>query len=404
MDCPRCGFSGEEAALLRVPSYLKRLRNCNDAPSEMDARTLLQEASEAQASLHRIDQEISRLTASLRSLYQKRERLQDIALSYRAVLHPIRHVPHEVLGEIFLWCLNPSYATTRSRFIPDSLDSKNPPWVLAQVCRSWRTIAISDSRLWTSVGFTLRKPWNPSSCQVSQPLYMLSLQLQRCGSHLMRVRVRTFDSECKVDFSNHPLLVLLCANAHRWQRAELHLTKSAATTSLSLISGNVPSLESLFLVLLKGTETIIIPPFHNALRLKDVRVHGSSRPFILPRHLSVLQWGDGLPSQTVIQILEGSQNSLVKFHATLLSIHVQVLIPTLHLPRLRVLFIHHPDRCQHDGLLVQLFDALYLPQLKVLGFEGKGTKSLDFLIRFLQRSSCQLEELYAMSLGGVHGN
>ncbi|KIY61934.1 hypothetical protein CYLTODRAFT_447473 [Cylindrobasidium torrendii FP15055 ss-10] len=69
------------------------------------------------------------------------------------VCAPMRWVPDDILAEIFLWCapwtrpggpeMNRNSLTTTSSF-----DTTQAPWVLTCVCRRWRHLAHSLSRLW----------------------------------------------------------------------------------------------------------------------------------------------------------------------------------------------------------------------------------------------------------------
>ncbi|KAJ7661350.1 hypothetical protein DFH06DRAFT_943334, partial [Mycena polygramma] len=59
---------------------------------------------------------------------------------HRAILHPLRRAPPELICEIFACTL-------------DSLDgvdifSPAPPWYLGQICQSWRLWALAYPRLW----------------------------------------------------------------------------------------------------------------------------------------------------------------------------------------------------------------------------------------------------------------
>ena len=65
-----------------------------------------------------------------------------LANAYRNVLSPLRNFPAELLEQIFLLCV---------RSVNDTLSPDNPPWVFGKVCRRWRSVALSSSRLWNVI-------------------------------------------------------------------------------------------------------------------------------------------------------------------------------------------------------------------------------------------------------------
>ncbi|KAF9479256.1 hypothetical protein BDN70DRAFT_879017 [Pholiota conissans] len=64
---------------------------------------------------------------------------------------PISTVPYDVLGEIFTHCL-PQHKYDFNRKIGPATAA---PMLLCQVCSSWRTIALSSSRLWIELFYNL---------------------------------------------------------------------------------------------------------------------------------------------------------------------------------------------------------------------------------------------------------
>lgn len=58
---------------------------------------------------------------------------------------PVRRMPPEITAEIFL------YLSAESSVLPSGLVSGlSSPLILGQICRNWRAIALSLSRLWSS--------------------------------------------------------------------------------------------------------------------------------------------------------------------------------------------------------------------------------------------------------------
>nr|GAT50962.1 predicted protein [Mycena chlorophos] len=80
------------------------------------------------------------LNAALWTLYERRARLCTELEQLKSVLSPIRRVPPDLVGEIFL-LLRPSLGPRE--------EGTPIPWALALVCRSWRETALGISRLWS---------------------------------------------------------------------------------------------------------------------------------------------------------------------------------------------------------------------------------------------------------------
>ncbi|KAE9399112.1 hypothetical protein BT96DRAFT_858542, partial [Gymnopus androsaceus JB14] len=143
--CPQCGFHslGDSENTMEsenLPSPIEALLQNNESPdseSSFDTQSLLSQAEHALADL---DSQIERMQTSISRLSERRERITVNIQAYRTVLHPIRRLPREVILEIFEWCL-PGLR------VVSSLSAK-APWVLGQLSRHWRSIALSSPTLW----------------------------------------------------------------------------------------------------------------------------------------------------------------------------------------------------------------------------------------------------------------
>ncbi|KAJ7451657.1 hypothetical protein FB451DRAFT_1000791, partial [Mycena latifolia] len=86
------------------------------------------------------------------SIYEQRLRLQQLEDVRRGIQHqldrivyPILALPREIASEIFLQCLLPF--PVFSEDYKDSPYLSTAPLLLLQICREWRSIAISTPRL-----------------------------------------------------------------------------------------------------------------------------------------------------------------------------------------------------------------------------------------------------------------
>ncbi|KAJ7729109.1 hypothetical protein DFH07DRAFT_703551, partial [Mycena maculata] len=90
-----------------------------------------------------LDEEISWLRARSKQLEEEHASVSRYHAQNTAILSPLRRMPPEVLGEIFLWTL-PSARCSR-------FDTKNGPWLLPQISSRWRTISLSIPSLWSQI-------------------------------------------------------------------------------------------------------------------------------------------------------------------------------------------------------------------------------------------------------------
>ncbi|KAJ7223507.1 hypothetical protein GGX14DRAFT_658360 [Mycena pura] len=97
-------------------------------------------AQERRTALAKVKSQIALHKKSIEVLEKEREELEkDLSL----VVYPVLTLPVEIISRIFLRCL-PSHG----RIAPSPTTA---PLLLAQICRHWREVALSTSRLWSSL-------------------------------------------------------------------------------------------------------------------------------------------------------------------------------------------------------------------------------------------------------------
>nr|GAT46577.1 predicted protein [Mycena chlorophos] len=117
-----------------------------------------------ETNLHSLESEIVELETTLQDLHSRHSQLLSERQRHRCVLSPIRRLPAELVDEIF------SYFTPH---LPSDLELRisgresrmlsRPPWFLAHICRSWRTIALSLGPLWATFDVNLSDSRLPHS-------------------------------------------------------------------------------------------------------------------------------------------------------------------------------------------------------------------------------------------------
>ncbi|KAJ7649858.1 hypothetical protein FB45DRAFT_702608, partial [Roridomyces roridus] len=101
----------------------------NDAPSPHEIATIAGAVQKAKVDLVRLEAAITKRRVELGEFIQR----------HAPVLSAIRQLPNEILSAIFSECVD-----INAPFDP----LKNGPWVVFQVCRRWRAVAILSSELW----------------------------------------------------------------------------------------------------------------------------------------------------------------------------------------------------------------------------------------------------------------
>ncbi|KAJ6588194.1 hypothetical protein B0H19DRAFT_1098298 [Mycena capillaripes] len=115
------------------------------------------------------------LNHSVKSLEAERNLLQKRLDTYR---YPVLTLPTEIVSEIFIHFL-PVYPKCPSQLGPLS------PYMLCQICRTWRNIAVATPELWRAISVSLRKPKRSQ-----QKLRLLENSLERSGSCLLSIQLR----------------------------------------------------------------------------------------------------------------------------------------------------------------------------------------------------------------------
>lgn len=133
---------------LSPPASLVPLLRSNDAPLAPQKTLVTEMLRDKQAKLSALGDEIARLEFTLWSLGKKRADLCAEVTQYSSILSPIRRVPSEIIGEIFLY-FAPSMAY-RARDLSHgvTIHKVELPWKLAHICRRWRSISLSLGQLW----------------------------------------------------------------------------------------------------------------------------------------------------------------------------------------------------------------------------------------------------------------
>ncbi|KAJ7690779.1 hypothetical protein B0H14DRAFT_2420273, partial [Mycena olivaceomarginata] len=116
------------------------LLKSNDLPLDSDIPFIRNIISHEQNRLIPLDVQIHSLQAALAQLTRTRGEIAENIRQHRAVLHPVRSMPPELICEIFHLVLLSADE--------DSMTRATAPWHLGLICRPWRQAALSSPFLW----------------------------------------------------------------------------------------------------------------------------------------------------------------------------------------------------------------------------------------------------------------
>ncbi|KAF7375550.1 F-box domain-containing protein [Mycena sanguinolenta] len=163
---------------------------------------------------------LSELEALITSLTAERQRLQVVA---DAIIYPVLSLPLDITAEIFLRCIPPQSDLRQAR--------SEAPFLLAQICRQWRQIALDTPRLWRSLIF------NHEEASIE----LLQLWLSRSGSLPLNLDLQCWDTP-RVGAVIETMLL----HRPRWQDAKFGIPERLFP-ELDLDHASLPMLRSISL-------------------------------------------------------------------------------------------------------------------------------------------------------------
>jgi hypothetical protein len=331
-----------------------------------------------------LKEELSKIQETLILLEKKRASLSSYRARNKAILSPLRRMPPEVLGDIFLWTL-PSPSEVQNTF-----DVEDSPWTLTRISSRWREISLSTPSLWSRIIVDYRNAHH-------YPVSMVEAQIHR--SRARKLEIHFYGSEAASSGPQIQIFQLLLQHSSRWEALELVLTAEIAPLLTTLRTG-FPSLQRLFIrsyVESPESQTAVpsIDCFRVAPFLVDLSVYGKHR------FLSV--------TAPTCQLTHYCHNGSWKEHSRILKLAPNLIQANItvtfddepwpqsdepiNMPYLRRLHVSCP-RC---------LDYLKAPALEGLGFALKRGEPPDIRIlrSFIGCSACPLRRLCLRGLADV---
>ncbi|KAJ6584012.1 hypothetical protein DFH09DRAFT_1144043 [Mycena vulgaris] len=115
----------------------------NYVPSDTELAHLRALLVEPLDELARVDAQLEEMDVLIRELKTKRAALEVEIDAHKALMAPLRRIPNDVLGEIFVACLPTAHNAL--------IDPGEAPLILGRICKHWRSVAYSTPTLWSSL-------------------------------------------------------------------------------------------------------------------------------------------------------------------------------------------------------------------------------------------------------------
>jgi hypothetical protein len=313
--------------LLRSP--VPHLLSSNHIPDEEERKLIREAIVEAEARISQIVENGEARGFEQRTL----STLEDFVCTHRALLSSIRYLPPELLQEVFLL-----YPET-SRYHRWN----KPPFVLGQICRSWRKAAISLPALWDRLpAFKLAGSWTRA---LNYRAFVREL-LSRSGNlTTLKVYIRAPLAETH---KGHPVIDILTQDAHRIQTLTIE-SGVAFFRLFSPMKGQLKNLEQLQLAfwtkkafdLSDGKD--FVDAFSSAPRLKSVYIMGRCPLNLFIPWADIEEYRERYHGGRVSEVLQHSKGNLTTLEVVKNIHHPTPMIPPTKLERLRTLRVRLDD-------------------------------------------------------------
>nr|GAT53675.1 predicted protein [Mycena chlorophos] len=358
------------------PSEFRRLLASNEVPTASEKRTPrappVLDSEDYRAHMAPLTIQMDNQPSLLHEITEQRQGVDDASRGMNTALVPVRRLPAEVLGEIFLWTLKSCY--------PRSRTGTRAPWYLGQVCRSWRNIALCLPHLWSKIRIDEH---NSESVQGRREI---EEQLARSATTPLSVFIMWPSHTPEKLAESAQLVELVVAHCERWRHLAIEAMANIGELLpvLAPAKGHLPQLEKLRFQLYWDapyqSDMFMDAPKLFYVKIAQQRLDCFPVPWNQIRRASIasdlcmpdplpLTWASGLA--TLILYIDIQQNEIQTAGLGLAT-----------LPRLR-----------HFGGTVQGLACFVVPALQTLRLRLASNWELDIVRDFLARSQCPLRAL-----------
>ncbi|KAF7308043.1 F-box domain-containing protein [Mycena kentingensis (nom. inval.)] len=170
---------------------LSHLLHSNSAPTEAQTRYVRQLIVATEAQARQMNSEHAHAATNLGLLKGRVVAKQKEIADLRRVVSVVRHLPPEILAEIFSSFVHQSRSTRKI----SSLRRQAAPIVLTRVCARWRAVALATPRIWSELRFSVP----PYPGNVFPPREAVEELVRRAHPHPMTIYLGPRDLPQRID-------------------------------------------------------------------------------------------------------------------------------------------------------------------------------------------------------------
>lgn len=215
------------------------------APTDAKLKAVEAQISEVVAYIEDLKAQVERAEIKLQHLREQEAAILQTSKDHRRVLSAVRHIPEDVLLEIFIACVQDN--------IPSLLEYPLPlPWVLTQISSGMRQIALATPIIWTRMHIPLYFTTDGDKGKVYG---VLARRVTRWfeQAHGLPLTLSLSDSRLQYDKAD-PSLILFDALLHyatQWQELQFESSSVNVSTAMkciaALTAADLPMLQSVTL-------------------------------------------------------------------------------------------------------------------------------------------------------------
>ncbi|KAF7364862.1 hypothetical protein MVEN_00356500 [Mycena venus] len=216
--------------------FVDRL-NTNYVPSESEIPEICALLVDPTAELAKLDAQIQEIEITLSQLKEKRTLLKAPIDAHRALISPMRHVPLDVLHEIFLSCLPSEHNAL--------IDPAEAPLLLGRICRHWRSVSHATPMLWSSIHIPFLSYRYHSPTPLSKLAKLVEAWLERSATCSLSVSLFDPTNQSDPNSETHPLISQLLSISSRIRHLKMSGDAQFLRPLLHLGVESLPLLKSI---------------------------------------------------------------------------------------------------------------------------------------------------------------
>jgi hypothetical protein len=371
------------------------------SPSPFEMDQLSQVLSDAERDLSDYEEDIRSLESMVSDFRKKREELQRYVEHCKVYLSPIRKLPTEIMGEVFLYYQDLVGSGRDDKEFreplryPNSSNSQLTALFLGSMCKLWHSISLSTPRLWSRFSLFLDEDCNALS-------HLLKIYLLRSKQTPI-----SFDLTIDEDYhmSSNNILSLLIAESHRWFSAswdvlcanEEVMSSLNVQRDLPLLQhiewmGNALSADEPFGMLV-GAHTPRTLTLESSFKFLDSKLRWDQLHFLCARMASS---NDGVLQFIVKLTRQCPALRHLGLHFTDFPFDMPALSgQAIHLDKLESLHLENVTLYE----LGEIFSISTLPNLRRLSLSAdngydSSAPNISVFSSFMERSQCPISSLH----------